>query len=111
MTTVWQPTRWFMQYRCNNNMSVGSVNISNSLDPAAWDAQLLSTAMADGLTLAEAHELYRCTIETTLDRSEEAPTVDELMITLLLLPATLQVLPMPQVTSASHIRRRDDRNR
>ena len=90
---------WFMQYVCNNNMSVGRVNISGSLDPAAWDAQLLSTAQAAGMTLEAATLQYRCTIETTLNRSEVEPTpvhtndAGDSMLVVLLLPATLRALP------------------
>ena len=86
---------WFMQYVCNDNMSVGDVNISNSLDPAAWDAQLLSTAQAGGLTLAAATLQYRCTIETTLDGTPGMPEPADqqdlatMVVVLLLMPSTL----------------------
>ena len=33
---------WYSQFVCTDNLSVGSINISNSLDPAAWKAQLSS---------------------------------------------------------------------
>ena len=64
---------WFMQYVCNDEISVGRVNISGSLDPAGWDSQLLSAAQTSGLTLAEATLEFRCTIETTLDRRNSHP--------------------------------------
>lgn len=80
---------WFMEYLCND-MSVGRVNISHSLDPAAWDAQLLSAAVSEGMTLAAAQDLYRCTIDTTLDRVHPGPApvdgIEDTLLVMLLLP-------------------------
>ena len=95
---------WTMRYLCDADISVGKVNISHSLDPAAWDAQLLSAAQDAGLTLAEATLQYRCTIETTLDRSEAVPVslenhgFETMLAIIVLAPSTLHALALPERT-------------